>query len=458
MLGRVRIFLLALTRNPLSLLGAALTTASAILILTLFGVELVGYHGGPYLGILTYALLPLVFVAGLLLIPLGALWERRRARKALENGTLPRSFPVIDLNRERVRRAVLLVLAATAVNVAILAVATYKGVEVVESTEFCGTACHKVMEPEYTAYRRSPHASVRCVACHVGPGAESFAKAKLNGAGQLVSVALDRYPRPIPAPVHGMRAAAETCGACHTPARPAGDRLKVISRTAEDEKNTETKTVLLVKVDAIHWHADPRATVRFRGDAGRGAIREVSVTRRDGSAARYVSDDASKTAGTAEEGWRTMDCTDCHNRSGHVFGSPEDEVDAAFARGALDRKLPWLRRDAVELLKRPYPSGEEARRGIGEGLRGVHGKSAAADAAVEALAAIWSANVFPAMNAGWGTYPDHLGHRTGAGCFRCHDGSHVASDGATIPQDCSTCHVVLAMDEENPAILSQLAP
>ena len=38
----MRSFLIALTRNPLSLLGAAITTASAVLIVTLFGIELIG--------------------------------------------------------------------------------------------------------------------------------------------------------------------------------------------------------------------------------------------------------------------------------------------------------------------------------------------------------------------------------------------------------------------------------
>ena len=74
-----------------------------------------------------------------------------------------RRFPVIDLNRARTRTPVLIFLVLTAVNVVVLATATYKGVEVMESTQFCGATCHTVMQPEYTAYQRSPHARVACV-------------------------------------------------------------------------------------------------------------------------------------------------------------------------------------------------------------------------------------------------------------------------------------------------------
>jgi hypothetical protein len=60
------------------------------------------------------------------------------------------------------------------------------------------------------------------------------------------------------------------------------------------------------------------------------------------------------------------------------------------------------------------------------------------------------------MDVTWGTYPDNLGHMNWPGCFRCHDGNHVAANGQTIPNDCSTCHDILAMSEHNPKILSEL--
>jgi len=60
------------------------------------------------------------------------------------------------------------------------------------------------------------------------------------------------------------------------------------------------------------------------------------------------------------------------------------------------------------------------------------------------------------MKVGWGTYPRHIGHESSPGCFRCHDDTHATADGRTISQDCSLCHGLLAMQEENPEILQSL--
>jgi cytochrome c2 len=42
------------------------------------------------------------------------------------------------------------------------------------------------------------------------------------------------------------------------------------------------------------------------------------------------------------------------------------------------------------------------------------------------------------------------------GYFRCHVGSHTATNGKTIPQDCSVCHNVQAVDEAKPKVLFDL--
>jgi nitrate/TMAO reductase-like tetraheme cytochrome c subunit len=70
-----------------------------------------------------------------------------------------------------------------------------------ESVPFCGTTCHGPMKPEYTAYLHSPHARVDCVDCHVGSGASSYVKAKLNGVHQLICVFTGDYHRPIKTPI-----------------------------------------------------------------------------------------------------------------------------------------------------------------------------------------------------------------------------------------------------------------
>ena len=97
----MRKFFIALTRNPISLLGVAITSATALIIVTLFAMELVGSHGSPYIGILAYMILPGIFVAGLALIPVGIVRERRRARRYRERGEKPPGFPILDLNVDR---------------------------------------------------------------------------------------------------------------------------------------------------------------------------------------------------------------------------------------------------------------------------------------------------------------------------------------------------------------------
>ncbi len=95
----------------------------------------------------------------------------------------------------------------------------------------------------------------------------------------------------------------------------------------------------------------------------------------------------------------------------------------------------------------------------GERYPAVHEQQRAEIAqAAAVLGEIYAANVFPDMQVGWGTYANHLGHTSFPGCFRCHDDEHATDQGETISQDCSTCHTLLAMEEENPEILEMLKP
>jgi hypothetical protein len=466
---KLRSFFASLSRDPVGLLGCALTTASALLILTLFGLELVGFHGNPYVGILAYLILPGVFLLGLVLIPLGV---RRQRRRATRDGRDASAFPVIDLNLDRTRNVVLTFLVLTMANIVILAVATYKGVEVMESATFCGTTCHTVMQPEYTAYGRSPHASVRCVECHIGPGASWFVRSKLSGAWQVVSVSFHLYDRPIPTPVHNLRPARETCEQCHWPSKFVGDRLRVITRHADDEMNTASKTVLLLRVGGIegrvargiHWHVDPSHELRYRASEDRETIHEVELRVADGTTKRFRG----PTADANPDGeWRVMDCVDCHNRPTHVHRQPDDEIDQAIERHTIDGTLPYVHREGLRLLRENHASHEEARRAIAAGLDRFYvesypdlarTKAAEIAQAGRALGDAYAYNVFPDMNVTWGTYPNHLGHRDFPGCFRCHDDEHKSADGNAISQDCSTCHTLLAVEEPNPEILSTLNP
>jgi hypothetical protein len=461
-------FFASITRNGISLVGCALALVSALLIVALFVISLVGYQGGPYLGILTYLILPVFFVLGLLLIPIGIYFERRRMRKNPDYAGKG-LFPIIDLNSTRTRSALMVFLGITVVNLVVLAGATYKGVEVMESTEFCGESCHTVMEPEYTAYKRSPHARVACADCHIGPGADWFVKSKLDGSWQLVSVAFDLYPRPIHTPLHDLRPSRETCEQCHWPSKFHGDRLHIKKTYADDEVNTELTTALLLKVGGangrdsvgIHWHVDPGNQVRYRSDETREKIYEVQLTRQDGH--ETVWKDAKAPAEGGE--WRTMDCVDCHNRPSHQYRQPGDEIDNAIRDGAIDRSLPFLKRESLRIIDAKFPTIEEAKATIDSELKAFYekqypaianSKAQAIEQAGAKLGDIYALNVFPKMNVWWNTYPDHIGHEQSAGCFRCHSRAFKTADGEGISRKCDTCHTVLAVDEENPAILSDL--
>ena len=299
-------FFTSITRNGTSLAGTALALASLVLIISLFLIRQLGLEGGAYLGILTFLVLPATCVIGLIMIPIGNLLWRRKMRR-IHGGTDIPPLPVFDLNQPRTRRWIMIFVAITALNVVILSAATYKGVHYMESVEFCGLACHSVMQPEHTAHARSPHSRVSCAECHIGPGADWFVKSKLDGTWQLVSVAFDLYPRPIPTPLHDLRPARVTCEQCHWPTKFVGDKLRIIKHYEDDEANTELTTALLLKVggqDAtrshgIHWHVDRDIRIRYRSDESREEIYEVEFTDGDGTVKNFANKRAPQDGGRA---------------------------------------------------------------------------------------------------------------------------------------------------------------
>jgi hypothetical protein len=126
-----------------------------------------------------------------------------------------------------------------------------------------------------------------------------------------------------------------------------------------------------------------------------------------------------------------------------------------------------VRREAVRVLRQEYPDEATAAAAIPESLRAFYAREypgviadrgGAVDAAAREVLAIWQRNIFPEMQVTWGSYPDHIGHRNFPGCFRCHDEEHSTADGTTISQSCDNCHTLLAVEEENPAILEQIFP
>ena len=73
--------LLFLGTNRVTLIGAILTTSSALTLLAFWAMEVTSSHPThPYAGILLFLILPAVFVFGLVLMPIGILWRRRALR------------------------------------------------------------------------------------------------------------------------------------------------------------------------------------------------------------------------------------------------------------------------------------------------------------------------------------------------------------------------------------------
>jgi nitrate/TMAO reductase-like tetraheme cytochrome c subunit len=465
--------------NPVSLAGGAVTTASGVTMIGYWVVEMISRQAEhPYLGIIFFLILPFLFILGLVFIPLGMFLRRRKLQRA---GLIPATFPKIDLNDRVFRHGIDIVLVATIVNLLVVSVASYRGASYMESPQFCGQSCH-VMHPEFAAYQVSSHAHVDCVQCHIGHGARSYFEAKVNGTKQLVEVSLrpvagmapkliPTYPAPIPSPVTSLRPAREICEACHTPTRFDGEKLLVKSSFADDEQNTETQTVVvlhlggvdslshLTGIHGVHLgHIEYIAT-----DATRTTIPWVQRRNSDGSETAYGASSLNGKTPPGER--RVMDCIDCHNRAAHTMQTAEDALNRAMADGAVNPDVPWMHKKALELLKADYATEAEAMEKIPAGLdafyRTEHPDVYAAKAKLikssgEALVSIFTHNVFPDMKVTWGTHPNHIGHMSYPGCFRCHDGDHSAKDGKSITQDCAACHNLLAVDEKKPKVLTDL--
>ncbi|HEV2103788.1 MAG TPA: NapC/NirT family cytochrome c [Candidatus Acidoferrum sp.] len=462
------------SQNTLSFIGVALTTSSAITLIAfwIYDFMLPG-PPHPYIGVLIFLILPGIFILGLLLIPAGIFFRRRHLRNA---GELPSVYPEIDLKTPAVQNGLLFIAVATALNVMIFSFASYRGVSYMDTTTFCGQTCHTVMAPEYSAYQNSPHARVECVGCHIGPGAGWFVRSKLSGLRQVFAVTFKTYSRPIPSPVKYLRPARETCEQCHWPQRFSGDKFIVRTNYKDDEKNTPMTTALLMKIGGrsttgsvgIHGrHLDDGSRIHYIStDEHRQVIPVVYYTDDKGKTIEFVSTDIKTNKQELEKGeHRAMDCIDCHNRPTHAFELPENAVDQRMSRGLVSPELPFIRKKAVELLKVNYPDRETAQKQIEEGITSYYkttypeifnGKRALVEQAADNVAKIYLRNIFPEMKVTWGVHPNNLGHNDFPGCFRCHDGSHTSADGQTISNDCNACHNLLAVQEENPKILTNL--
>jgi hypothetical protein len=447
--------LVVLTSHWIAMLGVALVTLAGFSWLFALPVNIRGSVNNPYIGLLTFFAIPVVFFAGLALIPVGIALGRRKVTEEMN--------AVAD-RRAAWRRAGIFFAIMTVANVVIGSQVTYRAVEHMETTQFCGQSCH-VMKPEFTAHLSPPHQAVACASCHIAPGATGWLKAKMAGTRQLLGVTLNTFPRPIESALESNRlvSSADTCEQCHTRQKIIGPRLRYITEYKDDETNTRLDTVLMMLVGGgntggIHGaHLGPGVHIRYAAsDKKRQTIPWVEYTAA-GATRTYLAS-GTKPESVASLPMFEMQCVDCHNRVGHSFELPDRAVDRAIASGEIPPTLPFIKKNAVELLKANYASEEDAAQKIAAGLTSFYQQKSPNDVqrASQALASIYRSNVFQDLKVTWGTYANNLGHMDDPGCFRCHDDSHATADKKTIPQDCSTCHQMLATGETNPAILKTL--
>jgi hypothetical protein len=453
--------------NRISLIGGALTSASALVLMGFWVIDFLG-HGGsanPYLGIILDLLLPCIFVLGLILIPLG-IWRRQRHLMVI--GQIPTIYPAVDFNEPRFRHGVNFVIMATYINFVIVGTASYRSVAYMDTPSFCGQSCH-VMLPEFTAYHVSSHADVPCTACHIAPGVQGFVHAKVDGTKQLLMVIFHRYPEPIMAG-DKIPPAQVTCLNCHNAERDIGDKPFVKTSYGDDEKNSMTYSMTMLHVGGRDSfgrlsgiHGAHLGKIEYvAADSNHQIIPWVGKTNPDGSLTEFVSSDAKQQV-TGEK--HVMNCIDCHNRAAHSFLTPEEALNKDMQIGHPSRSLPFVHKEGLALIKAGYSSRSDAAVRITSGLQSFYrteypavwaGQRAEIDQAAKAMVTIYSNNVFPFMKVTWGTHPNNLGHNDYPGCFRCHDGNHNDKKGSSITNDCSVCHNLIAADETDPKQLAAL--
>jgi hypothetical protein len=464
-----------LFRNYISLVGAAIVLASLVSVTLLFLLEITSSGENPYLGILTYIIFPSILIFGVAVVIVGGLRERRRRRRSSSSEVA--IYPKLDLNDPHSRRAVFVFLVVTFLFISASAFGSYRAYEYTESVGFCGQTCH-VMKPERTAYQAGAHARVGCVGCHVGPGAGWYVRSKLSGAYQLYSVTFNKYPRPITTPVRNLRPAQETCEQCHWPEKFFGAQLKVFNHYAYDEQNTLRQKRMLINVGGgspttglvtgIHWHMNIANEITYIStDDHRQVIPWVRIKDKQGNVTEFYDRQRPASAEQIAKGnTRRMDCVDCHNRPAHVYLPPDVAVDQAFVAGRLDPSLPYLKRQAVEVLSKQYASTPEAVRSIDVNMNDFYRmnygdvysqKQALIKGAITEVQRIFQTYFFPEMKTDWQTHPNNIGHLYFSGCFRCHDGEHVSSTGKVITNNCNVCHTVI-YDSENPAASVKTGP
>jgi len=450
--------------NITSYIGSTLALISLFTMTFLTVVGFLFKESSSYLGLFTFIILPVFLVVGLILIPIGMTIEVKRRKKRAKE-FIKKGWPIIDLNISRYRNAILIFVVGSVFFLFLTGVGSYEAFHFTESVKFCGTICHEVMKPEYTAYQNSPHAKVACVDCHVGTGADWYVRSKLSGLHQVYAVLTDNFDRPIPTPIDDLRPARETCEECHWPEKFYSRQLRTTKHFLADSVNSEWDIGLQMKIgpehsalglsEGIHWHINPNVKIEYipRRD-NREEIPWVKFTNLETGKETIYQDteDPLSEKKLASKVSREMDCMDCHNRPSHLFFTPPEFVDHALTAGSIPKDLPYIKKIAMDLFIDPYESSDSAVQNIRdytlnyyqENMPSVlENRKADIEKAIAGITEEFDQNIFPEMGASWDAYASHIGHKTYNGCFRCHDDKHESEGGENISKDCNLCHTIV---------------
>ncbi len=440
-------------RNWISWTGLLLSASALFSFLLLFAIDQFAGHRNPYVGILAYLVVPGFFLLGIILTLVGVLFQRRSERREARGA---RALVInIDLSRPRDRKILGVFVAGAVALLFVTALGSYQTYQYTESVQFCGKSCHVPMEPEFVTSQHTAHARVECVACHVGPGAAAYFKTKINGVKQLYHTVANDFDRPIRVTAANPRPAQAICEQCHWPSKYVGNVERTYQHFLSDEKNTPFAVRLLLNVGGgdpangpeggIHWHMNIANKIEYIAtDDQLLNIAWVRLTNPRGEVTEYRTPEFKDDP--ANHRIRRMDCMDCHSRPAHKIRTPNDAVDLALMTSQLDSSIPWIKAKVVAALVQPYNTQAEAEHGIAKSLREAYPNPAQAGPIISEAQKIYRANFFPEVKADWRTHPDFVGHKNWNGCFRCHDGKHVAADGKTSikASDCRSCHLILA--------------
>jgi hypothetical protein len=464
--------------NPISLAGGAITTASGVTMISYWLAELSGHlSDNPYLGIIFFLILPVLFLLGLALIPVGVFLRRRKA---------PESRP--DSSRVSPHRS--------------------QRPHLPPRPRHCARRHHRqlpcrghgqlsrrgvhgfaaVLRPllprddaRVHGLQISPHSHVACVDCHIGSGAQAYFSAKVNGTKQLIEVTfhplaplapkiIPNYPTPIPSPVTSLRPARYTCeGLPHAHAlrrRQAAGQVELCRRRAEhrDADGAHSAPRRRRLALALYGHSRraprPHRIRRHRPHAHHDSLGGAAESRR----LVHLYSTLPAGSGIPKGDRRVMDCIDCHNRAAHTFVTAEEAVDQAMASGAISSDLPWIHKEGLALLNGTYSSQEMPVSRFRSNFRPSIARRIPPCSPRKLL---WSTRRQGTRGAlrpeCLSVHEGHLGnpsqpHRPHgiSGLLPLPRWQPRSERRHSIPQDCSACHNLLAVEEAKPKVLSDL--